>query len=108
MAGLVYYSHISPEEQADSDRVCKMDRVWELLNTVVNCLVDSPHLVRIEKHEYEDRVVYRVLTSHSEMGQLIGKQGTTGASIRHIIKAASQRFKCTKFVYLEIASNDPF
>lgn len=82
------------------------DPILELLRTIVHAIVDTPSLVVFERKELDDKVVYFVIPRSGEAGQIIGKKGFLAANIRGVIKAAANRSKEGKRVYMDVIDLD--
>ena len=60
----------------------------DLLEYIVKGLVDHPDEVKVERR-VDEMGVLLILTVHSEdMGQIIGRQGSTARSIRTLVRIA--------------------
>lgn len=59
----------------------------ELLRVIICSLVDYPESVRIERTTDEMGVLISVSCDKSDMGRIIGREGTTAKAIRTIIRA---------------------
>jgi uncharacterized protein len=58
----------------------------EFLEYVVKALVDNPDEVKIERKVDEMGVLLLLKVSPKDMGQIIGKAGSTAKSIRNLIR----------------------
>ena len=63
----------------------------ELVNYIVKSIVEFPDQVKIEEGENEKGKVLKLSVAESDLGNVIGKQGSTAKSIRSILAAASAR-----------------
>lgn len=59
----------------------------ELLQYVVKNLVQQPDKVKIEENNEKDFVVFNVFVDDSDLGQLIGKEGSTAKAIRTLVRS---------------------
>jgi uncharacterized protein len=58
----------------------------EFLEYVVKALVDNPDEVKVERKVDEMGVLLSLKVSPKDMGQIIGKAGSTAKSIRNLIR----------------------
>lgn len=63
----------------------------ETLEFLVRAIVEEPDKVRIDVEETSDRVFYNVVVASDDVGRVIGKQGRTINSLRHVIRAGDAR-----------------
>ena len=77
-----------------------INKMRELLETIVKSLVEKPEEVVITENHGEYSVIIELRVSQDDMGKVIGKQGRIAKAIRTILKAASIREN--KKVTLEI------
>ena len=58
----------------------------EFLEYVVKCLVDHPNDVKIERKVDEMGVLLALKVNPEDMGQIIGRQGSTARAIRTLVR----------------------
>lgn len=63
----------------------------EILETIINTLVSDKEAVSINQIDGEQSVIFEVKVAESDMGKIIGKQGTIAKSIRTIMKAVASK-----------------
>ena len=63
----------------------------EILQTIINTLVSDKESVSINQIDGEQSVIFEVKVAESDMGKIIGKQGTIAKSIRTIMKAVASK-----------------
>ncbi|MDD4351075.1 MAG: KH domain-containing protein [Clostridia bacterium] len=59
----------------------------ELLQYVVKSLVHQPDKVKIEESNEKDIIIFSVFVDDSDLGQLIGKEGSTAKAIRTLVRS---------------------
>lgn len=60
-----------------------------LIETIVKPLVDYPDEVKIITDENDNRIVYKLSVHPSDIGKIIGKQGSVAKAIRTIVYSAA-------------------
>jgi len=65
----------------------------ELVEYLVKSLVDSPQEVQVEETTDEGHVVMELKVAESDMGKVIGKNGSTINAIRTVLQAAASSHK---------------
>ncbi|HCM36909.1 MAG: hypothetical protein A3J30_02665 [Candidatus Wildermuthbacteria bacterium RIFCSPLOWO2_02_FULL_47_9c] len=60
----------------------------ELLEYIVKALVDNPNDVKIERRVDEMGVLLSLKVHAQDMGQIVGRQGSTARAIRTLIRIA--------------------
>ena len=74
----------------------------EVLETIINTLVSDKDAVSINQIDGEQSIIFEVKVAESDMGKIIGKQGTIAKSIRTIMKAvASKENKIVSIEFLD-------
>lgn len=63
----------------------------EILETIINTLVSDKEAVSINQIDGEQSIIFEVKVADSDMGKVIGKQGTIAKSIRTIMKAVAAK-----------------
>ena len=58
----------------------------EFLEYVVKCLVDNPNDVKIERKVDEMGVLLSLTVNPEDMGQIIGREGSTARAIRTLVR----------------------
>lgn len=71
-----------------------------LIQHISESLVDHPDKVEVTEVLGEQTSVYELRVAKEDLGKIIGKQGRTAKSIRHILSATSA--KMNKRTVLEI------
>jgi len=72
----------------------------KLIQYISQSLVDHPDKVEVTEVVGEQVSVFELRVSKEDLGKIIGKQGKTAKSIRHILSASSA--KVNKRAVLEI------
>ena len=62
-----------------------------LLEVIAKSLVDNPDEVVVTEKETEKGLVLELKVAPSDMGKVIGKQGSIAKAIRSVVKAAASR-----------------
>ena len=73
----------------------------ELVEVIVKALVDDPESVVVTEKEEGRTTIVEVKVADSDMGKVIGKQGSIAKAIRAVVKAAAS--KEDKKVVVDIA-----
>ena len=60
----------------------------ELLEYIVKSLVDNPNDVKVERKVDEMGVLLSLTVNAQDMGQIVGRQGSTARSIRTLVRIA--------------------
>lgn len=63
----------------------------ELVRYLISILVDEPEQVQVTCRQSGDSAVYLVQVAPGDVGKVIGRQGRTANSLRHLVEAAGQR-----------------
>lgn len=63
----------------------------EILETIISTLVSDKEAVSINQIDGEQSIIFEVKVAESDMGKVIGKQGTIAKSIRTIMKAVAAK-----------------
>ncbi len=63
----------------------------ELLESVVKSLVDHPNDVKVERKVDEMGVLLNLKVHAEDMGQIIGRQGSTARAIRTLIRISGMK-----------------
>jgi hypothetical protein len=58
----------------------------EFLNYVVKCLVDNPSDVKVDRRVDEMGVLLSLKVHPEDMGQIVGRQGSTARAIRTLVR----------------------
>lgn len=60
----------------------------ELLESIVRALVDNPDDVKVERKVDEMGVLLSLTVNAQDMGQIVGRQGSTARAIRTLVRIA--------------------
>ena len=63
----------------------------ELVEVIAKALVDDPESVVVNEREEKKTTVLEVRVAESDMGKVIGKQGSIAKAIRSVVKAAAAK-----------------
>ncbi len=63
----------------------------EILETIIDTLVSDKEAVSINQIDGEQSIIFEVKVAESDMGKVIGRQGTIAKSIRTIMKAVAAK-----------------
>ena len=63
----------------------------ELVEVIAKSLVDYPDQVVVTETENEKAIVLELRVAQSDMGKVIGKQGSIAKAIRSVVKAAASK-----------------
>ena len=63
----------------------------EVLTTIIESLVSDKNSISIKEVEGQKDVIYEVKVANSDMGKVIGKQGTIAKAIRAIMKSIAAK-----------------
>ena len=63
----------------------------ELVEVIAKALVDDPDSVVVTEREERKTTVLEVRVADSDMGKVIGKQGSIAKAIRSVVKAAAAK-----------------
>lgn len=63
----------------------------EILETIINTLVSDKEAVSINQIDGEQSTIFEVKVAESDMGKVIGRQGSIAKSIRTIMKAVASK-----------------
>lgn len=63
----------------------------EILETIINTLVSDKAAVSINQIDGEQSTIFEVKVAESDMGKVIGRQGSIAKSIRTIMKAVASK-----------------
>jgi len=74
--------------------------VIDLVENIVKQLVDYPESVKINTFESQSSTILEVVVDKQDIGKVIGRQGRTADSIRHIVNCIA--FKDKKRYILQI------
>jgi hypothetical protein len=74
----------------------------DLITVIAQALVDHPDEVRVEAHENEHTVTYKLSVHPGDVGKIIGKQGRIAKALRTVVTSAAVKEK--KRVNVEIDS----
>jgi hypothetical protein len=81
----------------------EVDNVRELISQMVKQIVDTPDVVSVTTIKSDNRTTYRVTVAHSQVGQVIGRQGRMERSMRTILEAISM--KLNRRIFLDIVGS---
>ncbi|GEK32588.1 KH domain-containing protein [Kurthia sibirica] len=73
----------------------------QLIKTIVQPLVDFPEEVSVIADESANRIVYKLSVHPSDIGKVIGKQGSVAKAIRAIVYSAASSHRMKK-TYVDI------
>ena len=62
------------------------DNDKEFLEYIVKALVDNPKDVKVERKVDEMGVLLSLMVAPSDMGQIIGREGSTAKAIRNLVR----------------------
>ena len=65
----------------------------QILETIIKNIVENEDAVSINEKEEADKIIFEVKVDETDMGRIIGKQGTVANSIRTVMKALGSRDK---------------
>lgn len=77
-----------------------VDKMKELIETIVKPLVDYPDQVSVEEKSDERNITYLLSLNKEDIGKVIGKQGRVIKAIRTVVYAAGTSHN--KRIHLEI------
>ncbi len=63
----------------------------EVLTTIIESLVSDKNSISIKEVEGQKDIIYEVKVANSDMGKVIGKQGTIAKAIRAIMKSIAAK-----------------
>ena len=63
----------------------------ELVEVIAKSLVDYPEEVVVTETENDKSIVVELHVASSDMGKVIGKQGSIAKAIRSVVKAAASK-----------------
>ncbi len=61
----------------------------EFIEYIVKNLVDEPDSVRVDETTEDNRVILTLHVAKNDVGKVIGKQGKTAKSLRHLLTAVA-------------------
>lgn len=72
-----------------------MEDFRELLESMVKAVVDLPDQIKVDMRQGEQTTVYYIRCAKSDLGKVLGKQGSMVGSFRKILMAysAKNRFR---------------
>ncbi|MEG0380647.1 MAG: KH domain-containing protein [Kurthia sp.] len=73
----------------------------QLIETIVKPLVDFPDEISVSADESANRIVYKLSVHPSDIGKVIGKQGSVAKAIRAIVYSAASSHRMKK-TYVDI------
>ena len=65
----------------------------ELVEAIAKALVDNPDQVHVRAIEGEQITVFELRVHKSDLGQVIGRQGSTAKAIRTILSAVGMKLR---------------
>ncbi len=65
--------------------------ILKLTEFLVKQIVKDPDTVSTKQLDVEEEIIIEVLVDNSDMGQVIGKAGSTANAIRTIVQAAAYK-----------------
>ena len=65
----------------------------ELVEAIAKALVDNPDQVHVRAIEGEQVTVFELRVHKSDLGQVIGRQGSTAKAIRTILSAVGMKLR---------------
>ena len=65
----------------------------ELVEAIAKALVDNPDEVHVRAIEGEQVTVFELRVHKSDLGQVIGRQGSTAKAIRTILSAVGMKLR---------------
>lgn len=63
----------------------------DVLTTIIESLVSDKNSISIKEVEGQKDIIYEVKVANSDMGKVIGKQGTIAKAIRAIMKSIAAK-----------------
>lgn len=63
----------------------------DILETIITSLVSDKSAISINQVEGEKDIIFEVRVAESDMGRVIGRQGTIAKSIRTIMKSIASK-----------------
>ncbi len=63
----------------------------DLIEYMARAIVENPDEVVVTEEEEEDRIVYHLRVSESDMGRVIGKEGRIANAMRTVLRVAAIR-----------------
>lgn len=67
------------------------EALCELLTLIVKAIVDRPEQVDVSIQQGEQTTVYNIRVATSDLGKVLGKQGSMAAALRKITSAVSTK-----------------
>jgi len=75
-----------PENKKITARTMAQDNDKEFLEYIVKALVDNPKDVKVERKVDEMGVLLSLTVNPQDMGQIIGREGSTAKAIRNLVR----------------------
>ncbi len=63
----------------------------EFVEFIARHLVDHPDEVLLEVEEKEEKLVFKLKVSESDVGKIIGKSGRTASALRTLLRAVAAK-----------------
>jgi len=65
--------------------------VKEFIEYIARHLVDHPDGVSLEVEEKEDKLIFKLKVSESDVGKIIGRSGRTASALRTLLRAVAAK-----------------
>lgn len=63
----------------------------EFMEFIAKHLVDHPEAVLIDMEEKEEKLVFKLKVSETDVGKIIGKNGRTASALRTLLRAVAAK-----------------
>lgn len=63
----------------------------EFIEYIARHLVDNPDGVSLEVEEKEDKLIFKLKVSESDVGKIIGRSGRTASALRTLLRAVAAK-----------------
>ncbi len=63
----------------------------EFIEYIARHLVDHPDGVSLEVEEKEDKLIFKLKVSESDVGKIIGRSGRTASALRTLLRAVAAK-----------------
>ena len=63
----------------------------EFMEFIARHLVDHPDTVSIDVEEKEEKLVFKLKVTESDVGKIIGKNGRTASALRTLLRAVAAK-----------------
>jgi len=83
-----------------------------MIELAARALVNKPNSVRVEQIEAQDGLTFHIRCADGDLGRLIGLNGMTARSLRHVVTCAGKASGTRYFLTIEdgrsVRNNEPF